>query len=196
AISDLPPAETLCFEPANRHPHRFGALRRAVPRTGVVQNAAVRNRLGHRLGIGFLTFRRPVARPNRKREGASELEVSLVMRRNAADGSSAVVWQYEICQPDRNGLAVGGVCRLKAGIEALLQPPLRLALKTGLTADTFHEPLHLRSSRRLAGEDGDRRVLRGQGQERRSKKSVRPRGEHRQRLWQTFHTKEDLGAFG
>ena len=69
-----------------------------------------------------------VDRPDRKAVLARELEVALVVGRDAHDGARAVLGEHEVGEPDRDPLARARMHGADARVEPLLLRRLRLAL--------------------------------------------------------------------
>ena len=150
----------------------------ARERSGVNEHARAGIGLGHRVGVKFLALRLDDD-PNGEVVGASEFEVSLVVRGHRHDRPGAVVAEDVIGGPHRDLLAVDRVDRHRRQRHAVPDPlrghPLDLGLPSHLLEEVHERPLELAPGHQLR----DQRVLRGQDEERRTPERVRPGGEHR-----------------
>jgi hypothetical protein len=87
--------------------------------------------------------------PDRQVVGARELEVTLVVGRNAHDGAGPVLHQHVIGDPYRYALAVDGIHRIAIQKEPLARPlrrrPIQLGEARNFLPELRHGPFERRS---------------------------------------------------
>ena len=137
AVVDLPPAQTLVFQPVG-DADLAGLAGRAAELARSHHQAGVDVGLGHRLQcqgvIGPLDDD-----ADRQIELPGELEVTLVVGWHAHDGAGAVLHQHVVGDEQGYSIAVDGVRDEAAGEQAFLLHALRRALDLALTAHALLE---------------------------------------------------------
>ncbi len=133
-------------------------------------------------------------RPDRQAERLRELEIAVVVRGDGHDRAGPVLHQDVVGYPDRNALAVDGVRREAACLDAcLLSIDLRALVGAGRRglADVGERLL---LARRARDEPRDQRMLRRENEERRPEERVGPRRENGDVEVELVDAEQDLGA--
>ena len=159
----------------------------AVPPAGVLHNAVVAICLLHRSGVRQRAIHGADHGYNFDAVLVAKLEVTLVVCRNSHDGPGAVAHQHKACGPHRNPLAIEGIDRVQAGIEAVFRHVTR-ALRS---PDVDHAPgLCLQCLAQFC----DNLMLQRDNHAGGAAYGVDTRGKHAHRAI-SFHLKIHFGAF-